>query len=62
MKGEIIKYYKELYESKSNPKIGRNEFRNKINDIITILLSEENIENENPIQNLKRQITMDLNM
>ena len=57
MKGEIIKYYKELYESKSYPKIGRNEFLNKINDIITILLSEENIENENPIWPPKSQAT-----
>ena len=57
MKGEIIKYYKELYESKSYPKIGRNQFLNKINDIITILLSEENIENENPIWPPKSQAT-----
>ena len=55
MKGEIINYYKELYESKETPKIERSEFLNKINDIITILLSEENIENENPIWPPKSQ-------
>ena len=55
MKGEIISYYKELYESKETPKIERSEFLNKINDIITILLSEENIENENPIWPPKSQ-------
>ena len=48
-KNEIIKYYKELYESNNNPKINRDEFLGKINEIIIILLKEPNIEKELPI-------------
>ena len=50
MKDEIINYYKELYESTSNPeKEIREIFLSKINEILLILLSQSDIKNERPI-------------
>lgn len=50
MKDEIINYYKELYESTSNPeKEIREIFLSKINEILLILLSQSDIQNERPI-------------
>ena len=50
MKDEIINYYKELYESTSNPEKEIKEiFLSKINEILLILLSQSDIKNERPI-------------
>ena len=50
MKEEIIKYYKELYEIRTNPeKTKREEFLIKINEILLKLLSHSDIQSEKPI-------------